>query len=78
MMYGKIILASDEALEGYEVTDVQGIYRCNTKEDYIKTIKQIEGKENYYSETVRQLYLRKYCLNNQIAWCKDLFLDKTK
>ena len=74
MMYGKTILASDEALEGYEVADVQGIYRCNTKEEYVKTIRLIEGKENYYSEMVRQLFLTKYCLDSQIIWCKELLL----
>lgn len=71
MMYGKTILASDEALEGYDVADVQGIYRCNTKEDYIKIIKKIEGKENYYSKMVRQLFLAKYCLDSQIIKCKE-------
>lgn len=78
MMYGKTILASDEALEGYEVANVEGIYRCNTKEDYIKTLRMIEGKENYYSEAVRQLFLTKYCLNSQILRCKEIFINKTK
>lgn len=78
MMYGKTILASDEALEGYEVVDIQGIYRCNTKEDYIKTLRMIGGKENYYSEKVRQLFLTKYCLDSQIIWCNELLVNKIK
>lgn len=78
MMYGKTILASDEALEGYEVANVEGIYRCNTKEDYIKTLRMIEGKENNYNEAVRQLFLTKYCLNSQILRCKEIFINKIK
>mgnify|MGYP002509885019 CR=1 FL=1 len=73
MMYGKTILASDEALEGYEVNDVQGIYRCNTREEYLETIHMIERNENYYNKSVRNLFLSKYCLNNQIYECKRLW-----
>lgn len=73
MMYGKTILASDEALEGYEVKDIQGIYRCNTREEYLETIHMIERNENYYNKSVRNLFLSKYCLNNQIYECKRLW-----
>lgn len=44
MMYGKTIFATKEALEGYEVKDVNGIYECNTAQEFIENI------NNYYSE----------------------------
>ena len=73
MMYGKTILASNEVLEGYEVNGVQGIYRCNTKNEYIDTIRMMEGKDSCYNKMVRNLFLSKYCLNNQIVHCKKIW-----
>ena len=45
MMYGMTIFATDEALEGYLVEKVEGIYRCNTSEDFVKNILQHYQKE---------------------------------
>lgn len=73
MMYGKTILASNEALEGYEVDGIHGIYRCNTKEEYIKVIRTIDITKSYYNKMVRQLFLSKYCLESQINKCKKLW-----
>lgn len=61
MMYGRIILASDEALEGYEVEGVKGIYRCNTAQEYIDAIKMVLGeKRDLWQNDVRTLFLNKY------------------
>ena len=74
MMYGKIILASDEALEGYDVDDVDDIYRCNTVEDYLSTIRYVfEKKVHSYSVNVRNLFCSKYSLDNQILKCRELW-----
>ena len=54
MMYGKPIFATDEALEGYEVNGVSGIYRCNSKE----ALKSAE-KAGYVKE-IREQFLNKY------------------
>lgn len=61
MMYGKIIIGSDEALEGYDVNGVEGIYRCNTEEDYIQAIRSNINKDNgLLRENIRNLFLSKY------------------
>lgn len=74
MMYGKIILASDEALEGYDVNNVDDIYRCNTVEDYLNTIRSVfEKKVHSYSVNVRNLFCSKYSLDNQILKCRELW-----
>ena len=67
MMYGRTILASDEALEGYEVDGVEGIIRCNRAEEYVNAINDFFDKGIYkpYQEQVRRLFLEKY-ENNSI------------
>lgn len=74
MMYGKTILASDEALEGYDVEGVKGIYRCNTKEDFIGALRLAFQEDYRYREEVRELFLKKYCLDNQIEKCKKRWI----
>lgn len=66
MMYGRTILASDEALEGYEVDGVEGIVRCNEAEEYVRAINDFFDKGVYkpYQEQVRKLFLEKYETNS--------------
>ena len=73
MMYGKIIFASDEALAGYEVSDIAGIYRCNTAKDYIEMIKKLFINHQFigYSNEVRQCFLEKYCNSNAVKLYKN-------
>ena len=61
MMYGLTIFATDEALEGYDVKDVQGIYRCNSSDEFIKSI-----KEAYEYNKIKALNsdIRNYFMNN--------------
>lgn len=74
MMYGRIILASDEALEGYDVENVKGIYRCNTAEEYIFWIEKIfkEGKICGFQSEVRNCFLEKYETSQQIKRLETL------
>lgn len=61
MMYGKTIFASDEALEGYDVENIDGIFRCNTSEEFIRTIKsKLDNNYCSYNENIRKLFLEKY------------------
>lgn len=74
LMYGKTILASDEALEGYDVNGVDGIYRCNSKEDYISTInKLLSESKKTFCPSVRELFLKNHSLDNQIEECKKIW-----
>lgn len=62
MMYGRMIVASDEALEGYDVETTQEIMRCNMPEEYVRAIKEMINRdmEDNYAYSVRELYLNKY------------------
>ena len=62
MMYGKTIFASDEALVGYDIETIKGIYRCNTASEYITKIQEVYQKETTigYIEDVRNQFLKKY------------------
>ena len=72
MMYGRIIFAADEALEGYEADGVDGIYRCNTKEEFIESIRNYfdNKKEVCFSKDVRALFIRQYSFEKQVEYCK--------
>lgn len=60
MKYGKILFATDEALEGYE--DMEGfIYRCNSKDDFINAISDyIKKGISKSSEVVRKQFKSYY------------------
>ena len=58
LMYGKPMFATDEALEGYDVEGISGIYRCNSAKEFIDMIN--EQIINGYSEEVRKLFVHNY------------------
>lgn len=58
LMYGKVYLGTDEALEGYEGLDE---YRCNTADEFIRMIELLTDKRlPKYNEKIRNIYLEKY------------------
>lgn len=61
MMFGRTILATDEALEGYDVENIKGIYRCNSAEEFADCIKSLTNEGlPYVQEDVRHLFMEKY------------------
>lgn len=64
MMYSKIIIATDEALEGYEVDGIDGIYRCNSANEFIRAIRTLEHipSDEYekYRKEIRNVFLQNY------------------
>lgn len=76
MMYGKMIFATDEALQGYNTDGVEGIYRCNTAEEYIDTINKVfELYDNVgYVENVRAKFLNEYESTNATKIYRMAFL----
>ncbi|MBQ8148526.1 MAG: glycosyltransferase family 4 protein [Lachnospiraceae bacterium] len=62
MMFGRRIFASDEALEGYNIENVNGISRCNTPEEYAVLINEYynNGRFKPFEEDVRKLFLSQY------------------
>lgn len=71
LMYGKTIIATKEALEGYDTSNVNGIYECNSKEEFIYTIKNVFSEKKYMSAIVD---VRNHFINNfeSNALCKKL------
>lgn len=58
MMYGKMILATDEALEGYETVGIEAIWRCNDSVTFVNILRTVEFHK--YDENVRKLFKAKY------------------
>lgn len=62
MMYGKYIIGTKEALEGYDVEYLQCVKECNTDKEFIKEINlffKIKNDNGFYPE-VRECFLDKY------------------
>lgn len=66
LMFGKRIIASDEALEGYQIESTNDILRCNTAEEFISAINSImnDKKEKRFSEINRKLFLEYYSVSS--------------
>ncbi len=58
LMYGKIIIATDEALEEYDIGETKGIHRCNTASEFVNAILSV-FKDLDENET-RSVFLKKY------------------
>lgn len=72
MMFGKCIMASSEALEGYEYEDIQAIQRCDTVEEYIKALKDVDVRR--FELSVRMRFLEKYEENASRETYKRIFM----
>lgn len=72
LMYGKNILGTDEAWEGYQIDKVKAGGLCNSADDFIDRIKEIQKSpiprfntysrqvfvQNYTTEAIRQQFLK--------------------
>lgn len=74
MMYGKIIFASHEALEGYDVKNVDHIYECNSAEEYIENIRKYypNDKNKFFANDVRTCFIEKYESNSIVRKFAEL------
>jgi len=72
MMYGKAILGSEEAFEGYKYKGISGLMLCISAMEYIAAIQSLEQKFCKYNESVRNLFLEKYETNHYIAQVKNM------
>lgn len=76
MMYGKNILGTNEALEGYEVNDQQIGGRCNTAEEYIACIKDFElNPRPRFNQYARKLFLERYSEQSVVESFKKVLMD---
>ena len=61
LMYGKNILATDEALEGYEVEKGVSAWRCNTAEEFVDAIHDFaQHPRPRFNQAARKCYLENY------------------
>lgn len=71
LMYGKTLIGTTEAFEGYDITDgVEGYY-CNSKEEFIYHINNLVG-DGFNNES-RKLFLNKYDINKSIDNYRNMF-----
>lgn len=61
LMYGKNIIATDEALEGYAVEEGVSAWRCNTAEEFITCINDFSAHpRTRFNHAARQCFLDNY------------------
>lgn len=65
LMYGKTIFSTSEGLEGYITDKVEGIFECNSVEEFVENIKKYYKHERIvmYQQTVREHFLNGYDTN---------------
>lgn len=72
LMYGKNIIGTDEAFCGYDIDDYSKIgARCNTKEDFIQAINNINLP--HFNKYARNLYLSKYSYQASLKLYRKVF-----
>lgn len=74
LMYGKIILSSNEGLEGYDVEDGD-IFRCNTKEEFIEAINCLKNMPSY-SKKNKEIFVNNYSNNAVKELFRAIFREK--
>lgn len=61
LMYGKNVLATDEALEGYSIEEGVSAWRCNTPDEFIRCIQEFATHPRpRFNQEARQCYIQKY------------------
>ena len=67
MMYGKVIFASEEALEGYRVEKLEGVFCCTTAEEFVRKIREnvLLRESPHYNNEIRKYFLDNCELGSQ-------------
>ena len=61
LMYGKNIIATDEALEGYAIEEGKSAWRCNTAEEFVQAIQDFaQHPRPRFNKAARQCFLDNY------------------
>lgn len=73
LMYGKNIIATTEAFEGYEIEYEKVGAICNTKEDFINALNNYASKKRKrYNQCSREYFLNKYSFNATLKQFEQL------
>lgn len=61
-MYGKTILGTAEAFEGYNINNVRGIFLCQSESDFVDAIKKVYSHPMYLQmqSEVRKTFLEHF------------------
>lgn len=70
LMYGKIILGTKEAFEGYEI-DPKFMYQCNTAKDFINRI--LTNRNPIFNIDSRNHFLKNYSIEKDIHRFRAIF-----
>lgn len=73
MLYGKNVIATTNALEGYDVKNVPGIIRCDSINEFINAINNFDTTLPRYNNNIRSLYLDKYSYEASYRSFKKVF-----
>lgn len=71
--YGKNIIATTNALEGYDVEGIKGIIRCDSVECFIDAINNFDTNIPKYNVESRNLYVSKYSYAASFEMYSHLF-----
>lgn len=73
LMYGKNIIATDEALEGYELDYSRMGGKCNTAQEFIDTIKSFtDSPRPRFNAYSRNTFLEKYSADKVVDSFSDI------
>lgn len=75
MMYGKPILATDEALQGYDIDAIEGVYRCNTAEAFIDAIRSVLKTRVLFYQQIRDHFVAAYCTETAQMALKTMLME---
>lgn len=78
LMFGKTIFGSAEALEGYDIQEIEGIYKCNTAEEFITSINHYfqNKKRKKFNLSVREVFLNNHCTEGYLMKLKNIIDGK--
>ena len=77
LMFGKPIIGTDEALEGYDVERQRSVFRCNSSQDFINAINNYAKSIPLVSfdDDLHRLFLEKYHTPNYVPVLRELLFE---
>lgn len=74
LMYGKAIIGTQNALCGYDIKNLKGIYECKTKEDFISAIKNIYDDDIFtFNQEIHERFILKHSISVTEKNTRDFF-----
>ncbi len=74
LMFGKYIIATKEALEGYHINPIS-MKKCENANDFIMAIKEIEESNNVFYKESRDVFVDNYSYSSSIETIRKIIND---